>query len=214
MGALRDRRVGAALAHLHRAPERGWTNASLAGTVGMSRSRFAARFTSLVGEPPLSYLTRWRLETAARLLEQSELGLGEIADRHRIRTALANVLRRNGRPSRFGMVNSTLPDGSLDATNDHAKNVWAGMNYAFISLCLMNGFPAKNLLKEARKIWDNACRMQKNPWSLPDTIDAKTGRYVFGDSYYRNMAIWSIPLALAKKDLRVSKILNRLKGLR
>ena len=101
MGALRDRRVGAALAHLHRAPERGWTNASLAGKVGMSRSRFAARFTSLVGEPPLSYLTRWRLETAARLLEQSELGLGEIAARvgYGSEAAFSKAFRRRFRTS-------------------------------------------------------------------------------------------------------------------
>ena len=81
MGALRDRHVGAALAHFHRSPERRWTNASLAEAVGMSRSRFAARFTALVGEPPLAYLSRWRLETAAGLLQDGALGVGEIASR-------------------------------------------------------------------------------------------------------------------------------------
>lgn len=65
LGALRDRQIGAALAHVHRAPERPWTNAALAAAVGMSRSRFAARFSALVGEPPVAYLSRWRLETAA-----------------------------------------------------------------------------------------------------------------------------------------------------
>jgi AraC-like DNA-binding protein len=79
MGALRDRQVGAALALVHRAPERDWTNASLAEAVGMSRSRFAARFAALVGEPPLAYVSRWRLETAARLLQDSGLSLAEVA---------------------------------------------------------------------------------------------------------------------------------------
>jgi AraC-like DNA-binding protein len=79
MGALRDRQVGAALALVHRAPERGWTNASLAEAVGMSRSRFAARFAALVGEPPLAYVSRWRLETAAGLLQDGALSLGEVA---------------------------------------------------------------------------------------------------------------------------------------
>jgi AraC-like DNA-binding protein len=81
MGALRDRQVGAALALVHRSPERDFTIASLAAAVGMSRSRFAARFTALVGEPPLAYVARWRLETAAGLLRESSLSLGEVAER-------------------------------------------------------------------------------------------------------------------------------------
>ena len=99
MGALRERHVGAALAHIHRSPERGWTNASLAEAVGMSRSRFAARFTALVGEPPLTYLSRWRLETAAGLLQDGALGLGEIASRvgYESEAAFSKAFRR-----RFG----------------------------------------------------------------------------------------------------------------
>lgn len=81
LGALRDRQVGAALALVHRAPERDFTNASLAAAVGMSRSRFAARFSALVGEPPLAYVSRWRLETAAGLLRDGALSLGEVAER-------------------------------------------------------------------------------------------------------------------------------------
>jgi len=99
MGALRERHVGAALAHIHRSPERDWTNASLAEAVGMSRSRFAARFTALVGEPPLAYLSRWRLETAAGLLQDGTLGLGEIASRvgYESEAAFSKAFRR-----RFG----------------------------------------------------------------------------------------------------------------
>ena len=99
MGALRDRQIGAALAHVHRSPERDWTNASLAEAVGMSRSRFAARFTALVGEPPLTYLSRWRLETAAGLLQDGALGLAEIAARvgYESEAAFSKAFRR-----RFG----------------------------------------------------------------------------------------------------------------
>ena len=99
MGALRDRQVGAALALVHRSPERDWTNAALAEAVGMSRSRFAARFTALVGEPPLAYVTRWRLETAAGLLRDSALSLAELAQRvgYDSEAALSKAFRR-----RFG----------------------------------------------------------------------------------------------------------------
>jgi AraC-like DNA-binding protein len=99
LGALRDRQIGTALAHVHRSPERDWTNASLAEAVGMSRSRFAARFTTLVGEPPLTYLSRWRLETAAGLLQDGALGLAEIAARvgYESEAAFSKAFRR-----RFG----------------------------------------------------------------------------------------------------------------
>ncbi len=96
LGALRDRQVGAALGHIHRAPEQPWTNASLASAVGMSRSRFAARFSALVGEPPLAYLTRWRMETAAELLDEPGLGLGEVAARvgYESEAAFSKAFRR------------------------------------------------------------------------------------------------------------------------
>jgi AraC-like DNA-binding protein len=96
MGALRDRQVGAALALVHRSPERDWTNASLAEAVGMSRSRFAARFTALVGEPPITYVSRWRLETAAGLLQDGALSLAEVASRvgYQSEAAFSKAFRR------------------------------------------------------------------------------------------------------------------------
>jgi AraC-like DNA-binding protein len=68
LGALRDPSTAAALGAMHRRAEAQWTVASLAEEVGLSRSVFAARFTQLVGEPPLGYLTRLRMQKAATLL--------------------------------------------------------------------------------------------------------------------------------------------------
>lgn len=68
LGAMRDPHVGAALARLHDAPAHPWTVGELSERVGLSRSPLAARFTALVGEPPLRYLTRWRMHLAAQLL--------------------------------------------------------------------------------------------------------------------------------------------------
>ena len=79
--ALVDQQIGQALGLIHERPEHGWTVESLAAGVGMSRSAFAARFSELVGEPPLTYLTRWRMSKAARLLRSGTAGVGEIADR-------------------------------------------------------------------------------------------------------------------------------------
>ena len=63
--AITDPQVGQALALIHNAPHEPWTVASLALRAGMSRAGFAARFRELVGEPPLQYLTRWRMHKAA-----------------------------------------------------------------------------------------------------------------------------------------------------
>ena len=62
-------------------PENDWTVESLASEVGMSRSPFAARFSQLVEEPPLRYLTRWRMQKASRLIETSHAGLAVIGKR-------------------------------------------------------------------------------------------------------------------------------------
>jgi AraC-like DNA-binding protein len=79
--ASRDRRIGAALAQIHSAPEQPWSIASLARLAGLSRSVFAANFVKLVGEPPMKYLTRWRIRVAARMLETENLGVGIVAGR-------------------------------------------------------------------------------------------------------------------------------------
>jgi len=74
--ALRDPSTAAALGAMHRRAEAPWTVASLAEEVGLSRSVFAARFTRLVGEPPLGYLVRLRMQKAATLLRDGAT-LGE-----------------------------------------------------------------------------------------------------------------------------------------
>ena len=60
--------VGPALRLVHDRPAEPWTVGSMAATVGVSRATLARRFTDLVGEPPMSYLTSWRIALAADLL--------------------------------------------------------------------------------------------------------------------------------------------------
>jgi AraC-like DNA-binding protein len=81
LAALTEPQVGAALALLHTDPARAWRVGCLARKVGMSRSAFAARFTRLVGQPPLHYLTRIRMQLAAELLRGSGVGTAQIAER-------------------------------------------------------------------------------------------------------------------------------------
>ncbi|WP_433213168.1 AraC family transcriptional regulator [Microtetraspora malaysiensis] len=77
--ALAAPAIGDALRHLHEDPAHRWTVAALAAKVGMSRAAFAARFTSLVGEPPLTYLTSWRMTLAADLLRDTEATVAAVA---------------------------------------------------------------------------------------------------------------------------------------
>jgi AraC-like DNA-binding protein len=77
--AVRSAHVARALARMHEAPGQAWTLEQLASEAGLSRAAFARNFSASVGEPPHTYLTRWRMGVAARLLEESGLRLIEIA---------------------------------------------------------------------------------------------------------------------------------------
>jgi AraC-like DNA-binding protein len=77
--AQSDSVVGRALRMLHEHPEHPWTVGTLAHATGVSRAALARRFTELVGEPPMTYLTSWRLALAADLLRNSDTTIGAIA---------------------------------------------------------------------------------------------------------------------------------------
>ena len=95
-GALRDPAIAPALAAIHADPANGWTVESLASRAGLSRAAFARKFHIMVGEPPLTYLTRWRMTTAARLLRESDAPLAAIAARtgYRSEFAFAKAFKR------------------------------------------------------------------------------------------------------------------------
>jgi AraC-like DNA-binding protein len=96
LGALRDPQIGRAIALIHRHPERAWTVASLAGEVAMSRSAFAARFSELVGEPVMQYVTRWRMQVAHEALRSEGATVAELAARlgYRSEAAFGRAFKR------------------------------------------------------------------------------------------------------------------------
>jgi len=79
LGALRDDGIGRALVELHKDPARAWTVASLARAVGMSRPVLARRFTQKVGETPLGYLRKLRIDLATVLLHDTDKPLADVA---------------------------------------------------------------------------------------------------------------------------------------
>lgn len=88
--AQADDLAGPALRAIHQQPERAWTVASLAGTAGASRTVFAERFQSLVGQSPIAYLTTYRIDRAADLLRSTDATIEAIA--HRVGYANAYAL--------------------------------------------------------------------------------------------------------------------------
>src|SRR3954470_19804109 len=79
LAGARDPIVGRSLALLHRRPEHPWTIAELATAVGLSRSSLVERFTRYLEQPPMTYLTGWRLRLAAQALTSSGKGIADIA---------------------------------------------------------------------------------------------------------------------------------------
>lgn len=79
LAGLRDPMVGRALARLHEQLAHPWTLEELAAAVGVSRSTLADRFTHFVGQPPMQYLTQWRMQVAARLLADGTMKVSAVA---------------------------------------------------------------------------------------------------------------------------------------
>lgn len=120
---ISDAHVGAAMRLMHERPAEPWSVAALAAKVGLSRSGFALRFAELVGEPPMRYLTRWRMQKSSVL---AALPLDGVPNRHYERRAYR--LRRSNDawtriPSTVATWNGTgRCDSALDAATSSARN--------------------------------------------------------------------------------------------
>jgi len=94
--ALADPAIAAALHAVHADPARPWTVEELGTRAGLSRAAFARRFATLVGRPPLTYVTWWRMITAGRLLREEDIPLRLVAQRtgYTSEFAFAKAFRR------------------------------------------------------------------------------------------------------------------------
>ncbi|MFD4952626.1 AraC family transcriptional regulator [Streptomyces sp. NPDC058451] len=88
--ALADPAVGSALQHMHAEPATAWTVERLSRRAGLSRAAFSRRFTELVGRPPMTYLSWWRMTTAGRILRSDDdAPLQSVAERVGYRSEFA-----------------------------------------------------------------------------------------------------------------------------
>lgn len=116
--ASADPIVGAALAAIHDAPHQPWTIELLAREAHVSRATLARRFTELLGEPPMSYLTGWRLCLAADLLERNGATVESVAREvgYSSSYALSTAFHRE-----YGVRPSQYRRESADATQSPAR---------------------------------------------------------------------------------------------
>ena len=82
LAALRDQQIGRALGAIHRDPAREWTVEMLAKEIGMSRSALSARFSELVGESVMHYITEWRMQLAREELQTTPQTLAVLAEKY------------------------------------------------------------------------------------------------------------------------------------
>ncbi len=128
--AEQDPLVGQALRLIYNNPAHPWTVANLAAAVGSSRAAFARRFTELVGEPPIAFLTGWRLALAADLLRSSQATIAAVAKQVGYSTpfALSSAFKRayGVSPNTHRAASVTrhrfLGAGSLTPGGQHARD--------------------------------------------------------------------------------------------
>ncbi len=137
------------------------------------------------------------------------LGLGSLLLPSHVRSAVQAMLRLNGQGSRFGAINAVFSDGTVDTSSWHSGNIWVGETYALASLAIYEGFIEEGL-ELTRRMWMTFVEQAKSPWSQPDVVAAEDGRLGDGEWYLRNVAIWSVPCALARTDGRVRQMFKTL----
>jgi len=81
LAALQDRHIGLALKSIHNEISRDWSIAELANIASMSKSVFSSKFHSMVGEPPIVYLARWRMLKAREMLVETTIPVGQISQK-------------------------------------------------------------------------------------------------------------------------------------
>ena len=96
LNAVRDPYLSPVLSAIHAKPAYGWTAVELASIACLSRSAFAERFSQMMGQPPLAYLTQYRLRLATRLLIQQDMSISKISEKvgYASETAFSQAFRR------------------------------------------------------------------------------------------------------------------------
>lgn len=136
------------------------------------------------------------------------LGLESITDDEKIKSSLRSIFRLNTKPTQFGAANSVTPEGELDRSSSQSGSIWPGECYALAAIMIYEGMVEEGL-EVAMRTWHLACTAPTGPWNQADNIDAETGKYIFGDSYMRNMDCWTVLKALATTNDQIKAFVEK-----
>ena len=134
------------------------------------------------------------------------VGLGGILPADKVQKALESIERLNFSATRHGLVNGMRPDGTPDTCgsgteNDHGSQIFVGE-----SLCAAMTFILRERreigLEVARRLMEAIHELHQTPWNQRCLIASDDGRPIWGDDYYSNMVIWTLPMVLAGQDIR------------
>jgi AraC-like DNA-binding protein len=124
LSGLNDPHVGRALSLMHGDPAQNWSVEDLARQSGSSRAALAKRFVELVGEPPMQYLTSWRMHLARSLLRESNIGVAQLALRvgYESEAAFSRAFRRTVGvpPAKWRDANAEIADTQSDGAPETA----------------------------------------------------------------------------------------------
>jgi uncharacterized protein (DUF608 family) len=135
-------------------------------------------------------------------------------------TALNTIKKLNMNATQYGLVNGVTPDGKrfdagYSSTNDHGKHVFFGENFCAAMTFIYNDHYETGM-EIVKRIYESVAIKSRSPWNQRCLLDAEDGLPVWGEDYYSNMVVWTLPAAhdnesieyLVRKGGVVDKMLN------
>lgn len=131
-------------------------------------------------------------------------GLGGVLPAERVSAALSTIERLNMPPTAYGIINAVTPDGkpydSGFGPGDHARNIFVGENLCAAMTFLYHGRRDTGL-EIAKRMYEAMAVKTRSPWNQRCLLNGETGLPQWGDDYYSNMVIWTVPVALSGQSI-------------
>ncbi len=130
-------------------------------------------------------------------------GLADVVPADRARAVLDTIKRYNVALSRSGAVNYTNPDGSPAPVGGYGTYSYFPPELLMLAMTYMYAGEVDFGLELAGRCWENIVCKQRLAWDQPNIFrgDVDTGERTFGNDYYQNMMLWSLPAAVSGQDL-------------
>jgi len=125
-------------------------------------------------------------------------GLPSALPADRVRTVLDTIRRYNVARSKYGAVNYTQPDGEPAAVGGYGTYSFFPPEALMLAMTYMYNGEREFGIELARKVWHNIVCLQGYTWDMPNIMrgDTDTGQRTFGNDYYQDMMLWSMPAAI------------------